>query len=165
MRAPLPRAAGLAVAASVTLLWFATPATGQQERLRVHIAGDERPIDRKLFDAIRKGDAKEVSRLLSKGANANATEANDWPASVTAASQTLELVKLLVAKGAKIDARQSDQGWTPLTQAITNRRDDIVEYLLQKGPPQAQGRSGCAHEGRAARDPQPGNGAHGRGSL
>ena len=62
-----------------------------------------------MFDAIRKDDAKEVKRHLSKGANPNATEANDWPVIVVAAGQSLDMVKLLLSKGAKIDARRGAQ--------------------------------------------------------
>ena len=92
-----------------------------------------RPIDTKLFEAIRKGDAKEVKRLLEKGANPRATQANDWPAIVVAAGESLEIVKLLLARGANINARQSDQGWTPLTQAVSSHQTDVVLYLLAHG--------------------------------
>ena len=36
----------------------------------------DRPIDTKLFRAIRDDDAREVNRLLAAGADANANEAN-----------------------------------------------------------------------------------------
>ena len=107
----------------------------EQAEPRRHVMNitQSRPIDQKLFEAIRKNDPKEVKRLLDKGANPNATEANDWPAIVEAAGQSLEVVKLLVAKGAKIDARQSDQGWTALTRSITDHRSDVMLYLLARG--------------------------------
>lgn len=92
-----------------------------------------RPIDDKLFAAIRKKDAKGVKQLLNKGASPHATEANDWPAIVVAAGESLEIVKLLIAKGAKMDARQSHQGWTPLTQAVISTRSDVALYLLGRG--------------------------------
>jgi len=95
--------------------------------------GQERPIDEKMFEAIRKNDAKEVQRLLGQGANPKATEANEWPAIVEAASESVDLVKLLLAKGADINARQSGQGWTPLTQALNSSRTDVALYLLAHG--------------------------------
>ena len=100
---------------------------------RVNQVIQARPIDQRLFDAIRKSDAKEVKRLLEKGANPRATEANDWPAIVVAAGESLKIVELLLAKGANINARQADQGWTPLTQAISSHQTDVVLYLLAHG--------------------------------
>jgi hypothetical protein len=96
-------------------------------------ARQTRPIDDKLFKAIHKKDAKAVKQLLDKGASPDAIEANDWPAIVEAAGESLEIVKLLLAKGAKINAQQPSQGWTPLTQAITSHQSDVVLYLLEQG--------------------------------
>lgn len=100
---------------------------------RTVVISEERPIDGKLFGAIRKGDVGRVKRLLAAGANARATEANGWPAIVVAAGESLPIVKLLHTKGASINSRQPDQGWTPLTAAINSGRDDVALYAIANG--------------------------------
>src|ERR1700722_10722117 len=97
---------------------------------------EERPIDQKLFTAVRDGNAKAVENLLTKGANANAIEANGWTPLISADTPgpkvNLAIVRLLLAKGAKVNYKQPDQGWTPLMHfiAFASSNEEVVKFLL-----------------------------------
>ena len=43
-----------------------------------------------------------------------------------------EIVELLIAKGADVDAKDED-GWTPLHWAVVNGHEETVELLLANG--------------------------------
>lgn len=45
---------------------------------------------------------------------------------------SLGCVKILVANGASINKKSNDQGYTPLRCAVESKREDIVDYLLNK---------------------------------
>lgn len=95
-----------------------------------------REIDTKLYDAISKGDVARVARCLAAGADPNANRANgDHPLLSLREENTLAIAKLLVAKGADVNYRQPDQGWTPLTNAINRGsiRIELVRFLIAKG--------------------------------
>jgi ankyrin repeat protein len=131
----------VAVRLSSIVLGLLTVALAKgQPPLQVYTTSDQEPrsIDTKLFFAIREGKVEEVRALLAKGANANATEANGWTTLTSLGgtdAQMLAIAKLLVAKGAKVDKRQTDQGYTPLTTVLNGAHDPIetVRYLLLKG--------------------------------
>jgi ankyrin repeat protein len=111
---------------------------GQVVRPAFVVQPQERPIDQKLFTAIRAGDVDQVVRLLAKGADANANEANGLRPLLSLsgpAEKQLTIAKLLVAKGANINYRQPDQGWTPLSWAIMGSRasSSLPAFLLSKG--------------------------------
>jgi ankyrin repeat protein len=106
-----------------------------------------------LHDAAEKGDVKTVKRLLAYGADVDARttwtdpyahNADDrpfgecppdhgfTPLHFAAGSGYIEVMKLLVAKKAKVDAR-SYHGHTPLHWAAENGREEVAEFLLTKG--------------------------------
>lgn len=95
-------------------------------------------LDERLFAAVRAGKATVVRALLDKGANPNGIEANDWrPLTALGGTdaETLAVARLLVERGARVNARQRDQGWTALTITLNrpNPSLDLVRYLLLKG--------------------------------
>lgn len=99
---------------------------------------ETRPVDTALFAAIREGKVEKVRSLLAKGANVNAIEANGWTTLTSLGgtdAQMLAVAKLLIAKGAKVDKRQPDQGYTALTTVLNGAKDPIqtLRYLLLKG--------------------------------
>ncbi|CAN5392440.1 hypothetical protein BH11ARM1_BH11ARM1_09890 [soil metagenome] len=91
-------------------------------------------LDQKLFDAIRANDVAKVEKLLKAGANPNGIEANGWRPLMSAASQKIQISKLLIAKGADVNARQPDQGYTALIMAAQQAKGSaLVQLLLDRG--------------------------------
>jgi hypothetical protein len=87
-----------------------------------------------LLIAARKGQAKQVSDLLSRGASIEtAGKDGRTPLMLAAMRGHAETVKLLLERGAKTDARDR-QGWTAYALALTNGRDEIVRLLPHPGP-------------------------------
>ncbi len=76
-----------------------------------------------LYDPKQKcpGDAKASTRSLEKTPMHLACERSD-----------LEMVKLLINKGAKVDS-EDKEGMTPLFYAVLSKSVEICEYLLEKG--------------------------------
>lgn len=100
---------------------------------------------RLLAAAVARKDAANVKVLLDKGAPAerpvNAT--GDTPAIVVAAcAGDVEIVKLLLQRGAKVDETDS-AGVTPLiASALCNRKDVAVALLVAKASPQIKTKDG-----------------------
>lgn len=103
-----------------------------------------------MHDAAEKGDVKTVKRLLAYGADVDARttwtdpyahNADDrpfgecppdhgfTPLHFAAGSGYTEVMKLLLAKKAKVDAR-SFHGYTPLHWAAESGRTEVAEFLL-----------------------------------
>lgn len=92
------------------------------------VAGD-------LLVAVKAGDAKQVATLLAKGADPNARgEKGATPLLVASARNQIEVVELLVSKGAELNAQDtSTQKLTPLMVAAFRGHARVVELLLDKG--------------------------------
>lgn len=85
-----------------------------------------------------------VEYLLEKGANVNYQDAAGYSALYNAASRGhSNIVQLLLAKGAKVDAEttrdkyipldKESSGWTPLMEACVKNHPTVVSQLLQAG--------------------------------
>jgi len=84
-----------------------------------------------LQKAIHKGDIKKVQELLDKGADIN--EWNSGSPLVFAASENkLDIAKLLIEKGADLNALGKN-GWTALGVAAQSGYGDMVDLLIAKG--------------------------------
>src|SRR5215813_1622249 len=68
------------------------------------VAEPQRKLDQALLDAIEKGDQARVTTLLTQGANVNAKGINDTALETALFNQQVEIARLLLAKGAKIEA-------------------------------------------------------------
>ena len=94
-----------------------------------------------LHQAAFNGNAEEVRRLLSNGADVNAGEPNGrTPLHLAAMESETEVVRLLVAKGANVNARvaavegaEAITGFTPLHFAAYWGADDVARLLVAKG--------------------------------
>ena len=86
--------------------------------------------DSSLHQAAATGDASAVEKLLSVGADANATNKDGRTALHVAANE--HVAKLLLSKGADVNAR-SNNGQTPLHIASGDGRKDVAEALLEDG--------------------------------
>lgn len=100
--------------------------------------------DAGLFDAVEKGEKAAVEKWLAAGANVNArhgivsrlVSANPddtyTPLHVAAGGKNIEIVELLLAKGAQVD-EEGEAGQTPLMAAACGGTKEIVALLLEKG--------------------------------
>ncbi|MDA1164824.1 MAG: ankyrin repeat domain-containing protein [Planctomycetota bacterium] len=87
-----------------------------------------------LSGAIARDDLAETKRLLDRNARINERrpQGGSTPLSSAALHGHLEIVKLLIQRGAKVDATNED-GNTPLHVAAFLCRTDVVQLLLEKG--------------------------------
>ena len=87
-----------------------------------------------LNAAVARGDRDQIGELLNNGARINGRhpEHGSTPLSTAAFFGRLEIVKLLVKKGANINGKNRDGG-TPLHAAAFMCRTDVVEFLLERG--------------------------------
>lgn len=90
--------------------------------------------DPAICRALMRGNPEGALLLLDAGANPNAARVTaDQPALWWAASTgALEVVRALLAKGAKVDARDK-WGSSPLTVACSSGHTDVVKQLLDAG--------------------------------
>src|SRR6185295_9897242 len=84
--------------------------------------------------AARKGDTAAVKALLDKGVNVNAkTRYGATALSYACDRANVELVKLLVERGADVNAKDTFYGEVPLGWALGKGNVEIVKLLLDKG--------------------------------
>jgi cytohesin len=90
-----------------------------------------------LVDATRIEQTGLVERILSSGVSPNSHDPGECPALIEAASgtifrQNLEIARLLLDRGATVDAR-CDEGRTALHRAAASGSFELVEILLKAG--------------------------------
>lgn len=93
----------------------------------LHKAADECDLEkgRTALDALSTATKnEEINRLDREGYT---------PLAYAARSGCIEIVKLLMKKGAAVDAMGDHTRWTPLLQAADQRQADVVRYLLAHG--------------------------------
>jgi len=87
-----------------------------------------------LINAIANNNIERVKQLLSEGANPDAVVNGNTPLMLAAKVGDIEVVKLLVGKGASVDNNAlNSERRTPLMVAINSDSADVVSYLLAKG--------------------------------
>jgi ankyrin repeat protein len=80
------------------------------------------------------GDGVSVRALIAAGADVNGANPNGWTAMHEVADgDYVEIGLALIAAGAKLDPRESDEGFTPLAWAARKGALGVVELLLAKG--------------------------------
>ncbi len=86
-----------------------------------------------LIEAVKRGDAGQVTKLLESGEAVNTTDADGWTALMHAASKgSVETVQALLNKGADVNARDAG-GWTALMLAAYGGNRAVIQSLLDKG--------------------------------
>jgi hypothetical protein len=86
------------------------------------------------LDAIRKGDAAAVKALLDQGVEVDARFRYDRTALSFAADRgNLEIVTMILERGADVNAKDTFYGVTPLTWALEKEHVEIARLLLEKG--------------------------------
>ena len=103
--------------------------------------------NQRLLSEVRSGDLNRVKDMLSQGADVNAAgirgrwgNQSNWfegevgltPLNLAAYRGHFEIAKLLIAKGAKVNARNK-RGWTPLHSAAHHNSIGIAKLLIAKG--------------------------------
>lgn len=78
--------------------------------------------------AIVKGDYETVEKLIELGTNVNEVSLGLTPAMYAAKFNKVEILKLLVEKGANLKLR-SDKGFTAKRYAQLSNAQDALEYL------------------------------------
>ena len=104
------------------------------------VAGDE-DAGELLRTAARNGDAEQVRALLEAGTDIDAaTQYGATALSYACDKGRLEVVRLLVERGANINQEDTFYGATPVTWAAYNGHAKVVRFLIGKG---AKGASGA----------------------
>lgn len=86
-----------------------------------------------LVDAISNGDIKRANTILDSGGNPNELYIS-CPAIMWAVHYLQpDLVKLLIERGADINAYQSNVWYNALYMSINNNMNDTIQYLLENG--------------------------------
>jgi outer membrane protein assembly factor BamB len=87
-----------------------------------------------LWDAAGRGDAATVRRLLAEGADVNAKTRYGATALFFACDKAhLDVVTLLLEKGADPNVKDTFYGATPLDWALNHDATEVVLLLVQKG--------------------------------
>lgn len=90
----------------------------------------ESPLDA----AVRSGNAQEVERLLTLGADPNAPDDRGNPPLLQAAwAGNTAVIASLINHGADVNGRNAEMGGTALLYAILSGREGTVRLLLSKG--------------------------------
>ena len=91
-----------------------------------------------LFNAVLAGDVVKTAALLKSGADCNSSnEEGSTLLMLAAGVGHLEMVEMLIKKGAKVDATDA-RGWTALMKALFNYEQnrgfpDVVSVLIDAG--------------------------------
>jgi prolyl oligopeptidase len=103
--------------------------------------------DEALLDAARRGDVEAVRLALDQGAPVNTANSHGSTALLLAADKGQDAVaRLLVERGADLDAHDRFFGQTPLGAALGAGRLDLARFLIEKGASDAADALGTAIE-------------------
>ena len=98
------------------------------------------PVVEELFAAARAGDTARVTAALDKGADVNARTRYGATALMFAADKGhVEIMKLLLARGADVNAQDSFYKMRAIDMATMNNHGGAVTLLLEKGSKGAPG--------------------------
>jgi outer membrane protein assembly factor BamB len=98
------------------------------------LSGQGSPANEALWQAARDGDTAGITAALAKGADDNAKSRYDVTALIFAAgSGRLDAVKLLISRGADVNAQDTFYRARAAEMAITNGYVDVALQLLQNG--------------------------------
>ena len=91
-----------------------------------------------IHEAAAEGNIKRVKQHLVEGVDVNAKYKDGWtPLHMAAEGGHREIVDLLIAKGADINATAGaggdGEGWTPLHEAAEKGHKEVVGLLILKG--------------------------------
>ena len=89
-----------------------------------------------LWEASRAGDTTRITAALAAGADVNAKSRYDvTPLIFAAGSGRLDAVKLLLSRGANVNAQDTFYHAGAVDMALTNGHADVAIVLIQSGRP------------------------------
>jgi hypothetical protein len=92
-------------------------------------------LNDKFWEAVRRGDLAATTALLDQGADVNAKFRYGTTALFKAAERGhVEIVKLLLARGADATVKDTFYGATAMSWALDGDHLEVVDVLLQKDP-------------------------------
>lgn len=122
---------------------FEAAATGQIDRLRTLLKKDASLANAYSADGFTPlglaaffGQRSAVEALLSAGADVNQPSKETMkltPLHSATAAREVSIARLLIAKGANVNARQAELGFTPLHEAAANGHIEFALLLLENG--------------------------------
>ena len=95
-------------------------------------------LARQLYQAVKDGDITKVKDLLGEGADPNHQLywSEEWksypPLHIACGEGNLDMVKILVSKGADIDRGDGRYSNTPLHKACEGGNKQLVDYLVRE---------------------------------
>lgn len=90
-------------------------------------------LNDQFFEAVRKGELANVTALLDKGVDVNAKFRYGMTALFKAAERGhVDIVKLLLARGADITVKDTFYGATAMSWALQNNHVEVVGAFLEK---------------------------------
>ena len=105
-------------------------------------------LDEQLLAATRKSDAVKVKELLAQGANVNAKSPyGATPLFFACDRSKVEIVKILLEKGAEVNVKDTFYGATPLNWSLGKGNAENVRMLVEKGANDSADALGFALEG------------------
>ena len=108
--------------ALLALVLLCPPAAGAQD------------LNEEFFAASRKGDVAALKALLDKGVNVNAkTRYGATALSYACDKGHVEVVRLLVERGADVNSKDTFYGEVPLGWALSHDHVQVIKLLLDKG--------------------------------
>src|SRR5262245_35356465 len=101
-------------------------------------APQQPPADTALLDAAQQNDVAGVRRSLEQGANVNAkTRYNSTALIIGATNGNLEMVRLVVERGADLKVQDSFYGMHAVAAAMGGGHLGVITLLIEKGAPGA----------------------------
>ena len=119
---------------SIALVWLvlALPPSGTSAQAPA-TPQPPRPIAEELWAAARSGE-RRVTAALDKGADVNAKTRYGATALTFAADKGhVEVITLLLARGADVNAQDTFYGMRAIDMAMTNNHAGVVTLLLERG--------------------------------
>ena len=96
-----------------------------------------------LFEAAHANNAALVGQMLAAGANPEGSDARGPPLTAAATGGHLEVVRLLLARGANVNASNAINGVSPLFISSYMGHGEVVRELLAHGATASQ----AVHDG------------------